>query len=386
MDDARLVIYCLVPERLKEELLGDLRAHYASDDRVHVIVDRRLGERRKSARGGLPSRSAAEDSEDRRSGRDRRRPVLPRWFDALPPALAARAEGVRFVQRMLPVSGSLTGAGVEEIVAAVRAENPEAPTELYWRVYERIHSRLCVLLGNPEAADKAAPTAFGRVLDAIEADTEGRRSFDTLLYEALDAAFADHAPGPDEDRLEEGEPSLAITDATLDELVHIKERDPRWFQRGMNERDRILRSAPDDVVAVEHIGSTGIPAIAARPIIDMLVGVQRMQEPAHLRKVLLEMGYERCGNGGTRGRAYYRRRGVLDYDLHVVEYDGPLWRDAVAVREFLRRNPTEAVRWAAAKREAARAGGHSLLRYVELREPAMRDVTARACRITQRAA
>ncbi len=149
MDDSRPVIYCLVPEQLKEDLLGDLRAHFARDDRVHVIVDRRKGERRKGIRGGLPSRSAAEDMEDRRSGRDRRRPVLPRWFDSLPPKLAERAEGVTFVQRMLPVTGQLTGAGVDEIVAAVREGNAEAPTELYWRVYERIHSRLCVLLGAP---------------------------------------------------------------------------------------------------------------------------------------------------------------------------------------------------------------------------------------------
>lgn len=386
MDEGRLVIYCLVPERLKDDLLGDLCAHYATDDRVRVIVDRRKGERRKSIRGGLPSRSAEEDSEDRRSGRDRRRPVLPRWFDALPPKLARRAEGVTFVQRMLPVSGQLSGAEVDEIVEAVRAGDPEAPTELYWRVYERIHSRLCVLLGDPASADKAAPTAFGRVLDAIEADAGGR--FETLMYDAVDAAFAaTKRPAEEEDDDVVGtEASLAITDATLDEPVVVKERDPRWFSRGMTERDKLLRAAGAHVVAVEHIGSTGVPAIAARPIVDLLVGVERMQEPAELRRALQELGYERCGNGGTRGRAYYRRRGVLDYDLHVVAYDGPLWRDAIALRELLRRNPADAARWAAAKREAARAGGHSLLRYAELRAATLREISARAAQSSQRAA
>jgi GrpB-like predicted nucleotidyltransferase (UPF0157 family) len=387
MDDGKLVIYCLVPERLKDDLLGDLRAHFARDDRVHVIVDRRKGERRASARGGLPSRSAEEDNSERRSGRDRRRPVLPRWFDQLPPNLAKRAKGVQFVQRMLPVSGGLSGAGVEEIVAEVRQGNAEAPTELYWRVYERVHSRLCVLLGDIESADKAAPVAFGRILDAIEADASGRRNFDSLLYAALDAAFAveveDEAP---DEEATGTEVSLAIGDPTLDEIVMVKDRDPRWFQRGMNERDKILRLAGGHVIAAEHIGSTGVPAIAARPIIDMLVGVKKMQEPAALRKVLLEMGYERCGDAGTRGRAYYRRRGVLEYDLHVVKYDGPLWRDAIGFREHLRRSPAEAARWAAAKREAARAGGHSLLRYSELRASTMREIAARAAHSSQRAA
>jgi GrpB-like predicted nucleotidyltransferase (UPF0157 family) len=387
-EDGRLVIYCLVPEQLKADLLGDLRAHYASDDRVHVIVDRRKGERRKGIRGGLPSRSAAEDIEDRRSGRDRRRPVLPRWFEALPPKLAKRAEGVTFVQRMLPVTGELTGASEDDIVEAVRAGNPEAPTELYWRVYERIHSRLCVLLGAPSEADKAAPAGFGRVLDALEDRDNDHRALDDLLYQALDIAFGGASAAADDepDEAEDEAPSLAITDPTLDEPVFIKDRDPQWFKRGMAERDKLLRLAAKHVIAVEHIGSTGLPAIAARPVVDMLVGVKRMQEPAALRKVLLEMGYERCGDGGTKGRAYYRKRGVLEYDLHVVAYDGPLWRDAIAFREFLRRSPTEAARWAAAKREAARAGGHSLLRYAELRSTAMRDISSRAAQIAQRAA
>lgn len=382
--DGRLVIYCLVPERLKDDLLGELGAHYAGDDRVHVIVERRHGERRAAARGGLPSRSAEEEREDRRTGRDRRRPVLPRWFDQLPPELARRAKGVRFVQRMLPVSGSLTGAELDEIVAEVRAGNPEAPTELYWRVYERVHSRLCVLLGDVESADRSAPVAFGRILDALELDARGERAFDELFYGALDDAFTAE-PAVKEDEPDEA-PSLAITDPTLDERVEIKERDPRWFQRGLTERDQILRLAGAHVIAAEHIGSTGVPAIAARPIVDLLVGVEKMQEPAALRKVLIELGYERCGNGGTRGRAYYRKRGVLDYDLHVVRYDSPLWRDAISFREHLRRNPNEAARWAAAKREAARASGHSLGRYVELRAPALREIGARAAQSSQRAA
>jgi GrpB-like predicted nucleotidyltransferase (UPF0157 family) len=386
MDDSRPVIYCLVPEASEDDLLGDLRAHFASDDRVHVIVERRKRERRASARGGLPSRSAAEEQSDRRSGSDRRRPQLQRWtVDVLPPHLQRRANGVRFVQRMLPVTGGLSNMDIEDIVAQVRRGNAEAPTELYWRVYASIHSRLCVLLGDPESADNAAPTGFGRILDAIEADTQ-MRPFDELMYKALDAAFrvADAADGvQDED---EEPPTLAITDPTLDEMVHIKDRDPRWFERGMSERDKILRLAGSHVLAVEHIGSTGVPAIAARPIVDMLVGVERMQESAALRAVLLSMGYERCGNGGTRGRAYYRRRGVLNYDVHVVEYDGPLWRDAIGVREFLRRSPSEAARWANAKREAAKRGGHSLLAYDELRRDALRDITGRALDMAQRAA
>lgn len=386
MDDGRLVIFCLVPKRLADDLLGDLRAHFARDDRVRVIVDRREGERRASARGGRPARSAQEDREDRRSGRDRRRPTLPRWHDVLPPALRASAEGVQFVQRMLPVSGGLSGVGVDEVVEAVRAGDPEAPTELYWRVYERVHSRLCVLLGGSGAADRAAPVAFGRILDALGDPANAELPFDPLLYDAVDAAFGNAVDAPTDVEADPGAASLAITDPTLDEPVRVVERDPGWFGRARDELAKLMRDAGDHVVAAEHVGSTGVPAIAARPIVDLLVGVERMQEPAALRSALLQLGYERCGDGGTKGRAYYRRRGVLEYDLHVVKYDGPLWRDAIDLREHLRRSPTDAARWAAVKREAARAGGASLIKYGRLRSPGLKEILARAGESSQRAA
>jgi GrpB-like predicted nucleotidyltransferase (UPF0157 family) len=390
MDEVRHLIYCLVPEHLQEELLGDLRTHFAGDDRVRVIVERRKRERRASARGGMPSRSREEEVQDRRSGTDRRRPALPRWFDVLPPHLARRAEGVKFVQRMLPNTGILAGMDVLGVVEQVRNQHPEAPTELYWRIYERVHSRLSLLLGDPETAEKQAPTGFGHILDAIENSDSEIKDFDTLLYDTLDRAFEDVAAkeeeAAEEEFIDDGM-SLAITDPTLDEPVQIAERDPSWFGRGMSERDKILRAAREHVQAVEHIGSTGVPAIAARPIVDIMIGVERMQEAAELRNALVELGYERCGNAGMPGRAYYRKRGVLEFDVHVVKFEGELWNDAISLRDFLRRNPGEAANWAGMKRRAARApGGDMLLKYAEHRAPALRELMERAAETSQRAA
>jgi GrpB-like predicted nucleotidyltransferase (UPF0157 family) len=242
--------------------------------------------------------------------------------------------------------------------------------------------------GAAPAPPAPAPVAFGRILDALEDPAQADTDFDALLYDAVDAGFARAAAeeNDDLDADDDDAPSLAIGDETLDEMVRIEDRDPRWFGRAQNERDKILRLAGDHLITIEHVGSTGVPAIGGRPIVDLMIGVEKMQEPAALRKALVEMGYERCGTAGTPGRAYYRKRGVLEFDVHVVKYDGPLWRDTIALREFLRRSTSEAARWAATKREAARAGGSSLIRYGELRAPTMRDLQARALQTSQRAA
>src|SRR5688500_12836887 len=125
----RLVIYCLVP-REDEDLADALREHYADDERVQVIVDRRTGRDRREEREDDPSFN-------RRQGLDRRRGVVPRKLRALPPELYARADRVRWVQRMLPIGVGTESLGFDEVLARVREHDPEAPTELYWRVYER---------------------------------------------------------------------------------------------------------------------------------------------------------------------------------------------------------------------------------------------------------
>src|SRR3954449_4361071 len=172
--EQRLVVYCLLALGTDADVAAALRDHYrGADPRVEVVVDRRVGDRRSTV---APPAAGF----DRRQGSDRRRAAVPRALPALPPDLAERAGRLRWVQRMLPVGESLERLSTEEVVAAVRAGDPEAPPELYWRWYERMHSRLCVLLGAPDEADPLVGLAFGGVLDALE--TVPGVDAQTLLY------------------------------------------------------------------------------------------------------------------------------------------------------------------------------------------------------------
>jgi GrpB-like predicted nucleotidyltransferase (UPF0157 family) len=376
MAAGRLVIYCLVPQELSKELLKPLRKHYRKDPRIEVIADRRKGPRRKPLSVAEPPRPPSGE-DDKRDRGDRRRPVLPRSVAALPEI--PDADRVVFVQRLLPVSDAMQKVPTEEIVARVKAADPEAPTELFWRLYERVHSRHTALLGVPSDADREVVTAFGRLLDALESDDE--RPFEQLLYDVVNETGADvnarRAGVPDVDHhFDEGD-TLEIHDAALDEPIAVQERDPRWFHRAMGERDRIVRNMRDDLEDIQHVGSTSVPAIASRPIVDLIAAPQ----PGRLETVrakLVGLGYTDCGDAGTPGRVYMRRRGLMRVDVHLIDHDSRLWKEAVALREFLRRNPIEAHRWPTAKREAARLSSHSYLQYIELRSKALTELCERA--------
>ena len=158
--------------------------------------------------------------------------------------------------------------------------------------------------------------------------------------------------------------------ALLDETVSVVSSDPRWRELATEEAAR-LRAALGDV-QVEHIGSTAVAHLDAKPVIDLLVGVRE------LTPVLRIPDYEGCGEAGVAGRLYFRKRGPVSFNAQVVELEGPLWRDALLLRDYLRAHPEERERYAAHKREAIASGATTLLRYSEQKAGLMLELLERA--------
>lgn len=108
------------------------------------------------------------------------------------------------------------------------------------------------------------------------------------------------------------------------------------------------------VMAIEHIGSTAIPGVAAKPTIDILVGVGTLaaiDDSAETR--MAAIGYELRGEMGVPGRRYLRKGESFprESNVHVVELGGPLWRSNIAFRDYLRAHPREAEEYGALKRK-----------------------------------
>jgi ribonuclease III len=158
--------------------------------------------------------------------------------------------------------------------------------------------------------------------------------------------------------------------ALLDEAVSVVSSDPRWRDLAAEEAAR-LRAALGDV-QVEHIGSTAVAHLDAKPVIDLLVGVRE------LTPALRIPDYEACGEAGVAGRLYFRKRGPVSCNAQVVELGSPLWDDALILRDYLRAHPDERQRYAAHKREAIASGATTLLRYSEQKAGLMLELLERA--------
>lgn len=162
----------------------------------------------------------------------------------------------------------------------------------------------------------------------------------------------------------------ALEEALFDEPVTVEPHDPRWAALALDEIAR-LRGGLGPDARVEHVGSTAVPGLLAKPVIDLLVGVADLSQPLRLSD------YEAFGEAGVPGRLYFRKRGPVCFNAQAVLHKGPLWSDALLLRDFLRAHPEEAERYAQGKREAL-AAGRTLLAYSKHKAPLIEGLLERA--------
>ena len=143
----------------------------------------------------------------------------------------------------------------------------------------------------------------------------------------------------------------------MDEVI-IVEYDPRWPTLFEEEAARVWKALSHDIVVdIEHIGSTAVPGLAAKPIIDLMVGVHSLENAQVAVPLLEALGYVYWRSDPRRERMFFVK-GMPPYGLqrthhlHIVEASGEFWK-RLLFRDYLRAHPREAQRYEALKRDLA---------------------------------
>ena len=139
--------------------------------------------------------------------------------------------------------------------------------------------------------------------------------------------------------------------------VSLVEHDPAWTDAFVLEAARIRVELGTALVAMHHIGSTAIPGIIAKPVIDMLAEVHSVAVLESQSQALAGIGYEALGEFGIAGRRYFRKDapdGTRTHQLHAFAVGSHEIRRHLAFRDFLRAHPADAHAYAALKRALAR--------------------------------
>jgi len=120
--------------------------------------------------------------------------------------------------------------------------------------------------------------------------------------------------------------------------VRLVPHDPRWAELYRIAADGLRECLASRLSAVEHIGSTAIPGLEAKPIIDIMVGVASLDVPEGFFTDLQTLGYEHRKADTVAGRLFFAKRTERNrtHNLSVCEIESPFWRGRIAFRDALR--------------------------------------------------
>ena len=135
-------------------------------------------------------------------------------------------------------------------------------------------------------------------------------------------------------------------------LIQHKEEWSKIFNKDKNIILQILRNSVADI---QHVGSTAIPGISAKPIIDILVGLKHISEAERFISEFEEKSYEFRPNASTQDRLLFIKGGenFRTHHIHVVQYDTNEWNRMIRFRDYLRENPNVAMEYKNLKEELA---------------------------------
>ena len=166
----------------------------------------------------------------------------------------------------------------------------------------------------------------------------------------------------------------------LDETIEIVSYNPSWpalFEQEAKALKNIF--VPHRLVALKHYGSSSVPGLCSKPIIDILVGLDEFMLSDDEIKKLEAIGYEFIGQlHPSVQRFFLRKRGTQNFNLGVVTFDSPDWHNNLVTRNYLRTHPDEIKAYAAIKQDAVGKGFKTLIEYHKYKDAFVNGLRERA--------
>ncbi len=118
--------------------------------------------------------------------------------------------------------------------------------------------------------------------------------------------------------------------------VRLHEPTPLWAGLYQDEEARLKSALGPTLLAVQHYGSTSVGGIKAKPIIDILAGIARLDDGPALIAPLAALGYDYAGDKVVPGHHIFGKGEERTHLLHIVEHGSVIWDEALRFRDALR--------------------------------------------------
>ena len=158
--------------------------------------------------------------------------------------------------------------------------------------------------------------------------------------------------------------------------VKVVAHHPKWAEHFRQEKEILFQIMGLKLLDVRHIGSTSIPAMPAKPIVDILAAVKNLSDVEPFTEDLIRVGYQDKGNGDVPGRRYFVKggEGKRTHHLNFCEMNSLFWTSHLAFRDYLERHADAAEQYAALKRALAAKFPDDRLAYTAGKEEFVRSI------------
>ncbi|MFE4924855.1 GrpB family protein [Streptomyces sp. NPDC056661] len=157
--------------------------------------------------------------------------------------------------------------------------------------------------------------------------------------------------------------------------IVIVEYDPGWPARFAQEREKIATALGSTAIRIDHVGSTAVPGLPAKPIIDIDLSVNDIEDEATYLPALTDAGY--CLRVRQPGHRMVRTV-TLDAQVHVCQTGSDWETRHLLFRDWLRLNVADRVAYAALKRQLAARDWPDVNAYAEAKSPFIGEIVERA--------
>jgi len=158
--------------------------------------------------------------------------------------------------------------------------------------------------------------------------------------------------------------------------VKLVPHNSKWAELFEEEKYLLKKTFGDTILAIEHIGSTAIPGIPAKPIIDINIGVKSLEVARDMKEKFEKLGYEHRPfvPGKTKDDLKWQELYVKGPEekrthyVHVTVFGGSYWKNDLLFRDFLRKNSERAKQYAKLKEQLAEKYADNRAIYTENKE------------------
>jgi GrpB-like predicted nucleotidyltransferase (UPF0157 family) len=159
-------------------------------------------------------------------------------------------------------------------------------------------------------------------------------------------------------------------------VVRLSDHSSLWADLYREEERRITTAIGRLIADLQHIGSTAIPGIKAKPILDMLAGVAQLENALLCKAPLESFGYDYIARAGIANDYVFGKGLPRTHYLHMVEYGSAKWVNHLYFRDRLRSDPELAQAYERLKEELSRKFSNSHAEYHDAKSKFINKVVA----------